>query len=182
MNNMKKLEWIAIKVALLLLSVSCVSAGGTLIKSYGGMHANEENIEKAIILFWQQNPENRINSSDIQKVEKYFPKIFNGFTFKDTLNGDTSVFVFQWNIKTKDIYQKFWYLKSSDGKIIFNIEITNCNPLTGNCDICLTDAMFLDKIENNFRNWELSSQEKKQVKSLFEKDILKKIKIIIEDN
>jgi hypothetical protein len=178
---MKKLQLAIRYIMLIFLFVKCVSAGQPIIKSYSGMHANEELIEKAIKKFWEQNPENRVSSYDIQKVKEYFPRIFNGFTFNDSLNGDTILYVFQWSIKTKDYYRRFWYIKSSDDKIIFNIGISNCGLLTGNCELSLIDAMFLNKIENNFRNWELNSQEQKEAKELFEKDILRKLKIILRN-
>ncbi|WP_320052075.1 hypothetical protein [uncultured Acetobacteroides sp.] len=167
-------------ITLIVSMTGCISAGDTVIKCYSRLYVNDKVMIKRLNYFWERYPENRLDSSIISKIQLIHHKMFSEFIFIDTsFNGHNQQYVFQKTTVNKDYKRDEWYIKSTDNRMIFIVDIANKGEwINGfNCDLCLVRVLFMNKINLNFRNWELSSEEKKDAKATFEKDVLDKLKM-----
>lgn len=160
-------------LTLFAVTTSCISAGESVLSTYTQWGNNQKEIENRLNDFCSKNPGNRVNSDDIKSIQNVFPLMFSDCLIYDSTFSNSSPYVFKKSMQISDYERERWYIKSSDGKLIFCINICNCNYI--NCDIGLLHVMFLDSIQNNFRNWQLTSVQKKEARLKFRHDILNRL-------
>ena len=157
---------------------SCITGDNTL-KCYSRLVSDSAIVRKAIFVFWDKHPENRLDEVTIQKIENHFPNMFNGNkTFIDSSNCYKCRSALRSYVHFGDFEREEWYVKSSNGQMVFRLEIANIGAWINGftCDLCLRYVLYLNESEKNFRNKELSKDRKKQAKKVFEEDILPKLR------
>ncbi|WP_320054350.1 hypothetical protein [uncultured Acetobacteroides sp.] len=172
-------------IALVISTTSCISAGDTVVRCYSRLYADEKKVVKELNDFWEKYPENRVDGSTIRKIQKVYPRMFVANIFVDTSSsGCVQSYVFKSVTVNEDFKREEWYVKSADGRMVFIVDIANKGEwINGfNCDLCLMRVLFMDKVNLNFRNWELSSKEKKDARATFENDVLVKLKKVLSES
>ncbi len=164
-----------------LTMASCIAGDGTL-RCYSRLYSNPQKVKLAIMAMWNLYPENRVDELSIRKIEKHYPNLFQGQTFIDTSQCETCRSILKSESKKLEYLNDEWYVKSSDGNMIFRLDIANINEWTNgfNCDICIKYVIFMDKAEQNFLSWQLSKEQQIMAKKTFENDILIKLKQTIK--
>lgn len=150
-------------------------AGSNIIRCYSRINADQLEIEKAIQRVWEKHPENRVTVKDVNKLQE------NNFNLKNGLKGDSSqveVNYLVYESKFMDKILKSWLLKSKDSRFIFKLSIANCNDKNKSCSLCL-DGVIRTTEMKGLESWDLPSEKKKEVKRVFEEEILKKIQMAL---
>lgn len=169
---------IAFYLILCLAFISCLSAGDTVLRCYSRLYVNEAETIQLLDKFWLKHPENRVDEQTVAIIEKNTPLKVEKVAFIDSSNCNTCRCIFKITNTAKDYEKTYWWVKSTDGDMVFRVDIANkyswFNGFTS--DLCVMDVLFMDKASANFMNWQLTSAQKRKAKSTFENDILQKLK------
>jgi hypothetical protein len=159
---------------------SCLSAGDTVLRCYSRLYVNEAETIQLLDKFWFKHPENRVDEQTVAIIEKNTPLKIEKVAFIDSTNCDTCRCIFKITNTAKDYEKTYWWIKSTDGDMVFEVVIANkyswFNGFTS--DLCVKYVLIMDKVSANFMNWQLSPEQKRKAKKTFEKDILLKLKLI----
>ncbi|MFN5919836.1 MAG: hypothetical protein ACK45I_00905 [Bacteroidota bacterium] len=159
---------------------SCLSAGDTVLRCYSRLYVNEAEAIQLLDKFWLKHPENRVDERTVAIIEKNTPLKIDKVVFIDTTICDTCRSIFKLTNTFEDYEKNYWWIKSTDGVMVFEVVIGNKYSWTNRftSDLCVKSVLFTDNVSTNFMNWELTPDQKRKAKKTFEKDILLKLKLL----
>jgi hypothetical protein len=156
---------------------SCAFVGTTSLGCYSKLHLSGPKTAVILNQFWHRYPENRICDSLVDKIGKQSDIKVDLILSKYAASCTSCKCIFKVQSKTESYQKTSWWIRSSNGEMVFEVSVANKNSwLNGfTSDLCLETVLFTDDLAKNFRNWNLTREQKRWVRRLFQTDILPKL-------